>query len=297
MPVEMRREAAAASPDTSRARTESGPGALRGLVAARLVTHEAIGDPGRLVGEAATLRAICRLVSGPIYRIEPFHYAFSARPDDLDGALAELDAEAQAAALDAALAGLLGAEAVWIGATDLVPEEAEAAGEPAAGAGPLPEAALLALRARDAAVAGGIAAADPGLQAVVDARYAVACARLTAAAEAETGPLADRLGGIEAALGAVRAALAGQVPGAELLAQASETLGLVLGRLEAQSEALRAQAARQEALADRLAALAATPPATADFEARLSLTLAEFLARLERRAAEPAAPLRAPQVG
>ena len=55
---------------------ESAPAALADLIAAGLVSHEMIGDPGRLGGEAEALRTLCGLVSGSVWRIEPFHYAF-----------------------------------------------------------------------------------------------------------------------------------------------------------------------------------------------------------------------------
>ena len=54
----------------------AGPAALADLVAAGLVSHEMIGDPARLGGEAAALRLLCAHVSGSIWRIEPYHYAF-----------------------------------------------------------------------------------------------------------------------------------------------------------------------------------------------------------------------------
>jgi hypothetical protein len=64
------------------------PAALADLVAAGLVSHEAIGDPARLA-ETETRRVLCGLVAGPIWRIEPFHYAFRLAPGDLGGALPE----------------------------------------------------------------------------------------------------------------------------------------------------------------------------------------------------------------
>ena len=64
----------------------SAPAALADLIAAGLVSHEMIGDPGRLAGEAEALRTLCGLVSGAVWRIEPFHYAFRVGPGDLGGA-------------------------------------------------------------------------------------------------------------------------------------------------------------------------------------------------------------------
>ena len=55
---------------------DSAPAALADLIAAGLVSHEMIGDPSRLGGEAEALRTLCGLVSGSVWRIEPFHYAF-----------------------------------------------------------------------------------------------------------------------------------------------------------------------------------------------------------------------------
>ena len=58
--------------------SDSAPTALADLIAAGLVSHEMIGDPARLGSEAAALKALCGLVAGPVWRIEPFHYAFRA---------------------------------------------------------------------------------------------------------------------------------------------------------------------------------------------------------------------------
>ena len=131
-----------------------------------------IGDPARLGSEAAALRVLCGLVAGPVWRIEPFHYAFRAGPGisrDLGGALGAEAPEARAAALEAALQGALGADAVWVSATDLAEDDA----------GPL-EQPLVVLRAQAEALADALAVAAPGLQAVVNARIAVETARLTA---------------------------------------------------------------------------------------------------------------------
>ena len=88
---------------------ESAPAALADLIAAGLVSHEMIGDPGRLAGEAEALGTLCGLVSGSVWRIEPFHYAFRVGPGDLGGAV-----DAQASALEGALQAALGADAVWV---------------------------------------------------------------------------------------------------------------------------------------------------------------------------------------
>ena len=271
---------------------ESAPTALRDLIAARLVTHEVIGDPARLGTEPATLRALCGLVAGPVYRLEPFHYAFAARPGDLGGALEGRDAAERTEALGAALAAALGPEAVWLGATDLLPEANPSlaagpeamAGPPAEAAAPapeaLPEAALLVLRAQDGAVAAGLAAADPGLRAVIDAHLAVEAARRAA-------DLAAALGLETASQAAARDVAARRAADLEAAAL-DRRLAAIEARLETLLEtgmALRAAAPDAEAQAARLAAQARE---TRAFEARLGLALAEFLARLERRASAPA---------
>lgn len=256
----------------------SGPGALANLAAARLVSHEAIGDPARLAGEAATLRALCRHVPGSIYRIAPFHYAFSVA--------AGADPQAQAAALQATLTAALGPEAIWIGAVELA---AEAGGEAEA----LPEAALLTLRAHGTAVAEGLALAAPGLQAVIDARYATDCARRTAAA-APGEALDRRLAAIEAQLAGVAEALAVQAATGAALGQISDLLGTIAQHLDSQSGLLQARLAHDTRLVEQLDARGAAPAA---FLETLGLTLAEFLARLERRDAEAAARPLPPQAG
>jgi len=274
MPVEMRLEEAGAAlraparpplndPAPSRgAALDSAPAALRDLIAARLVSHEVIGDPARLGPEPAALRALCGLVAGPVYRLEPFHYAFAARDADLGGALAGRDPAERTAALGAALAAELGPEAVWLGATDLLPEVAAPAAAEA-----LPEAALLVLRAQDAAVTGGIALAEPGLRAVIDAHLATEAARRGA-------DLAAALGLETAAEAAARAAAA-----RDDAALAAAALDRRLAAIEARLETL---------LAAGIDRAEAEPAEARAFEARLGLALAEFLARLERRAAAPA---------
>ena len=287
MPVEMRLEDAgapvraparvpeAAVAPASAAAGDSAPAALRDLIAARLVTHEVIGDPARLGPEPAALRALCGLVAGPVYRLEPFHYAFAARDADLGGALAGRDPAERTAALGAALAAALGPEAVWLGATDLLPEAAPDAGSAAADA--LPEAALLVLRAQDAAVTGGIALADPGLRAVIDAHLATEAARRGA-------DLAAALGLETAAEAAARAAAA-----RDDAALAAAALDRRLVAIEARLETLMEMGIELGMDARRdLPDAAAEARETRAFEARLGLALAEFLARLERRAAAPA---------
>jgi hypothetical protein len=242
--------------------SDSAPTALADLIAAGLVSHEMIGDPGRLGGEAEALRTLCGLVAGPIWRIAPFHYAF-ADPGDPDD---------RAAALAAALAAELGPEAAFVTATE--PPEAAA-----------PEAPLLLLRAHGRAV---LEAAGPELTAIVGARFAAEAARLATAADA--GPLAARLAAIETRQAALLAAVEAQAAG---IARLAETVGRLIERLEAQAGTLEAHIAREDLVAGRLAELAAIAGAPAAFQETLGVTLAEFLAQLERRAAE--APSRVPQ--
>jgi hypothetical protein len=282
-----------AAPDSRRTapdvtRPHSGPAVLADLIAAGLVSHEMIGDPGRLAGEAEALRLLCALVAGPVWRIEPYHYAFRADPDGVP--------EERAAALEAALAAELGAGAVWVSATER--PEAVDLDQP-----------LLLLRAQGEAVQGALEAAGPELQAVIGARFAAATARLAAGAEPGTA-LDARLAAIETRQEAMLAALAAhaeaeqtgaeQTGGAEALGRLGATLGQVLQRLDAQAEVLHAHIAREDMVAGRLAELAAIAGAPAAFQETLGLTLAEFLARLEAssgaRGAE-AAPARTTQAG
>jgi hypothetical protein len=268
------------SPDS--APPDSAPTALADLVAAGLVSHEMIGDPARLGPEAEVLRALCGLVAGPIWRIEPFHYAFRAGAGP-EGPTPRTP-EAAAAALEAALGVELGAEAVWVNATEPLPESA-----------PLDQPLLL-LRAQGAAAAAGIEAAGPEVQAVISARFAAETARIVgdlAAGLDAGGPLAARLGAIEARQGEILAALAGRAGEGAALQRIAEALAALLPRVEAQAETLRAHIAREDLVAGRLAELSAMAGTPAAFQETLGLTLAEFLARLERRAEE--APTRVPQ--
>jgi hypothetical protein len=271
------RSAAESVTSPAPARPEPGPepgqAVLADLIAAGLVSHEMIGDPGRLDGETEALRLLCRLVAGPVWRIEPYHYAFRADPGS---------PETAAAALEAALRAELGEGAVWVSATER--PEATDLDQP-----------LLLLRAQGAAVEGALEAAGAELQAVIGARFAAAAARI--AAGAEGGALADRLAAIEARQAAILAAVeAGQSrqPEAEALGRLAAALAQVLERLDAQADVLHAHIAREDLVAGRLAELAALAGAPAAFEERLGLTLAEFLARLE--GAAPAA-ARATQAG
>jgi hypothetical protein len=250
-------------------RTDSGPAVLAELIAAGLVSHEMIGDPARLGGEAEALRLLCGLVAGPVWRIEPWHYAFRADPG---GA-----APARAAELEAALAAELGEGAVWVSATER-PEATEL------------DQPLMLLRAHAEAV---LEAAGPELVAVIGARFAAAAAGI--AAGVAGGGLADRLTAIEARQAAILAALEAERAGAEALGRLGAALGQVLQRLDAQADVLHAHIAREDMVAGRLAELAAMAGTPAAFAESLGLTLAEFLARIENR--EALLPARATQAG
>jgi hypothetical protein len=247
------------------------PTALADLIAAGLVSHEVIGDPARLA-EPEALKALCGLVGGPIWRIEPFHYAFRAGPGDLGGALAGRAPEDWAAAIEAALQTALGVD-IWVNATDLV-EAPAALDQP-----------LLLLKAHGEAVAGALEPAGPGLQAVINARFAAATARL--AVDDAGGPLAARLAALEAGQAGILAAVEARA-GLDTLARLTETLAVVLQRLDAQADVMHAHIAREDMVAGRLAELAELAAGPAAFQETLGVTLAEFLARLERREAEPA---------
>lgn len=295
---------------------DAAPPVLSDLIAAGLVSHELIGDPAQLGGEANGLRALCALVAGPVYRIEAYHYAFRAGPGDLDGQLGELALGEWTAALEEALCATLGPDAVWLNATDLLPEAAAALAQPL----------LLLLRAHDAAVTGALEGAGPELQAVINARYAADCARLTlaqAAASGAEGPLADRLAAIEARQNDILARLDAQDRAAQdaaawraaeaeteadddavaaRLDRFAETMAAIMDRLEARDAALADHGAVTARLGERLEALqarlddmqggAAAPVA---FQETIGVTLAEFLARIEQRADEDRAGLRVPQ--
>ena len=258
-------------------RPDSGPAVLADLIAAGLVSHEMIGDPGRLGGETEALRLLCTLVAGPVWRIEPYHYAFRADPSGAP--------ELRAAELEAALQAELGAEAVWVSATER--PEATDLDQP-----------LLMLRAQGEAV---LEAAGPALMAVIGAGFAARAARIAAGAEGAglADRLADRLAAIEARQEAILAGLAARAEdertGAEALGRLAAALGQVLQRLDAQADVIHAHIAREDMVAGRLAELAAMAGTPAAFRETLGVTLAEFLARIENR--EALAPARSTQAG
>ena len=252
---------------------------LADLIAAGLVSHEMIGDPAQLGPEAEVLRALCGLVAGPVWRIEAVPLRLPRRPGDLGGRLGGRSSpRGWTAALEAALQAALGADAVWLNATDLLPD---------AGAGL--EQPLLVLRAHAEAVAGGDRGGGPGLQAVIGARFAADCARLIAGAE-PGGALDARLGALEARQAEMLTALEAQAATGAALARLTETLAVALQRLDAQAEVLHTHIAHEDMVAGRLTELAALAGTPALFQETLGVTLAEFLARLERRSEEPAAP-------
>jgi hypothetical protein len=263
------------------------PAALSELIAAGLVSHEMIGDPAKLGGEAGCLRALCSLINGPVYRVEAYHYAFRAGPGDLDGQLATLAPGEWTEAIETALCASLGEEAVWLNATDLLPEANAALAQP-----------ILLLRAQDAAITGALESVGPEIQAIINARYAAECARLTmeqAASDGAGGELASRLRAIEARQEEILDGLAAR--DAELqaaLSALSGALAQVLKRLDAQSEMLNAHMER-EATALSTAGAQGMAEAVDSFKKTLGLTLAEFLARIEQRAEEDRAAIRISQ--
>lgn len=294
---------------------DSAPAALADLIAAGLVSHEMIGDPSRLAGEAETLRILCGLVSGSVWRIEPFHYAFRVGPGDLGGACDGAGVDAQASALEGALQAALGVDAVWVNATDLVPTAlrtpyaAPGADSPGS-SGPLPDAPLLLLHAGDAARRAVLEVAGPEAQAVIGARFAVAAARL-AAGLGEEGGLAGRLAAIETRQAAILAALEAEAARAEReRSEQGAALDRLAGAITALAAGIDAAAARSESVAASVAAsvaetMAGTAAQAAEetaarfaelaaFRETVGLTLAEFLAELERRGAAPM-PVRIPQ--
>jgi len=245
---------------TPEPRTSETSPVLKNLIAADLVNHEMIGDPARLGGEAVCLRALCALVGGSVYRIDPYHYAFCADRNDLGGRLAELAPDDWAQAFEAALQVRLGADAVWVNATPAQPDAADSddtAGKDKLDSGAVADAApLVYLQAYSKAVA-GVTPPDPGLQAVINARYAAETARLTAGA-APGEALDGRLAGLENQLQII-----------------SEKLVAVLGQLESLETRVESSG---------------TAPDVEAFQDTVGLALAEFLARLERHT-ETAAPV------
>ena len=241
------------APTAETAAAPAAPEALRNLHAAGLASHEMLGDPSRLGTEAATLRALCGLVAGSVWRLDPYHYAFRPEAGDAGGRLGDLAPEDWAAALEAALAETLGPDAVWVNALQ--------SGAPDEGL----EAPVAHLRAFAAAAAEG--RPEPGLSTVLSARFAVETARL-AAGETPGGTLDLRLARIEAQVDQMAA----------LMARPPEPVPDPV-----MAEALVSVLARLEALETGVAALPGEGGLAA-FQETVGLALAEFLARIERDA-------------
>ena len=281
----------------------SGPAALADLVAAGLVSHEMIGDPVKLAArlgasvgaEAATLRRLCAHVSGSIWRIEPYHYAFRLGADP----------EAAGAALEARLADEFGPDAAWVNATDLIDDAEAGAGEatttrkPAADMAVDLDAPLLLLRASAEAVADGLDFAGPGVQAVVSASFAARAAHIAAAHIAADRMAADRMAGesaadadlvlrfaaLEAGQARIEAVLAANRAEADRI----EADRIEAGRIEADpapdfAGRFTVFEAGQARIEVALAAEAESRAAAAAAEVRLTELLAKVLRRLDAQA-------------
>lgn len=272
------------------------PALLANLAAAGLVSHELIGDPARFGNETAVLEALCAKVSGAVYRLGPFHYAFRLGARDVDGLLGSSRGEpfgerepntcepgtcepaAWGAALEAAFAAEFGAEAAWVSPADLV----HAAGDEVG----LDARQVLFLKAAGEAAAATLTEA-PDLVAVINARFAALAAETTAALSVEAVERAA------AAAEAERGTLAGRL---DALAAGLERLEAGLTRITAAAETA-AQSAAQSAVEAQAGALAA-------FESRLGLTLAELMAEFRAeigaeigaRAGSAAAPARVVEI-
>ena len=220
----------------------AGPAALADLIAAGLVSHEMIGDPGRLGGEAEALRLLCGLVAGPVWRIEPYHYAFRAGPDR------RRPRRPGGAALEAALQAELGADAVWVSATER-PEASR----------PRPAAPGAARAGRGGA--GALAAAGPELQAVIGARFAAARRPADVGRGRGAGRARSPPGSPRSRRGRRRSSRRSPPrPRPSGRAGARPARGdarTVLRRLDAQADVLHAHIAREDMVAGRLAELAA----------------------------------------
>ena len=274
---------------------DAAPAALDDLIAAGLVSHEVIGDPGRLGAEAETLRTLCGLVAGPVWRIDAFHYAFRAQPADLGGRLADAAPEDWTAALEAALQAALGADAIWVSPVDILAggdADLDAAAAPPARPG---------RGGRRARCEAGAAA---GLQAIINARYAAEVARLTAAAGAgqrrsTRGWRRSRRGRQRhrSALGSRRRrpGRCRRWPGSRPAVDRDAERGARGGAAPARRPGGAAARRRQAERIGRIARWPAGPPrpirGRRPSARALGLTLAEFLARLETQAA-PAGPRR-----
>jgi hypothetical protein len=306
-----------AAPAASPAEPEAPPAVLANLVAAGLVSHELIGDPARFADETAALTALCAKVSGAVYRLGPFHYAFRLGAQDLDGLLGSREPDAWGAAIEAAFASEFGPEAVWVSGTDLVTDLQAG----------LEARQVLFLKAAGEATAAALVEV-PGLKAVINARFAALAAETTAAltaeavertaaaAGAESIALARRLDALAARFETLEAGLRTTAREAAEAATAAEKrltaaleerleagLARIAAAVEAQGGALADQKAGQEALASGIAAAEASVArlvlaeadragALAAFEGRLGLTLAEFVAAIGAQTGSAAAAAR-----
>lgn len=188
-------------------------------------------------------------------------------------------------------------DAVWLGTIEPDPDTPR---EEASGAAL--DAPLLLLRAQadavgEAVASARIAAPEAGLQAVIQARYAAETARLTARSLAAAEPgtaLARRLAAIELRQEEILARLAEAAPvlGPDpLLVRLHEGLAGILDRLE-RHEARAGDLAEHlaEHLTVHLSGLLTERPVPTAFQETIGLSLAEFLAQLDRREAEAVAP-------
>lgn len=127
------------------------------------------------------------------------------------------------------------------------------------------------------------------MQAVIDGTYVVECARLAARllgsgqGTAEPVALDGRVAAIEAAISEIRAMLEAQAETAALTARLNQTLNTILKRLDVQSGVLHTHIAREDIVADRLGELARIATDSVGLQEKLGLTLAKFLARMQRR--------------
>lgn len=237
--------------------------ALADLVAAGQVSHEMICDPEVLGAEAPALNRLCALIAGEIYRIGPFHYAFHARAEDMEGALGLIPVDDWTGMIEAALRAELGAGAVWLYPTDLLSE-------------------ALALEG----TAGAPAGTDvPETAGALEARLAELVQSVGQSLGQSLAGGAERLARIEAKLETLLARL-----------DAGETRHDLLGEHLAEHLTLRLGESLGDRLGDRLGAgtdrvaehMAERASAEAAFEEKIGLALAEFVARIERAVAESA---------
>ncbi|WP_424930088.1 hypothetical protein [Amaricoccus tamworthensis] len=265
---------------------DSASAVLADLVAAGLVSHEMVVDADKISDEAVALRGLCALVSGSVYRVDAWHYAFPVTAADMDGRLGDLPPGDWTDALQEALTASLGQDAVWLNATDVLPDSAGILSRP-----------LAFLRAHDGAVNSALTGAGAELQAIVNARYATECAHLTAGA-GESGDLAARLDAIEATQAEILARLdrpAGPMADSTTVEKLTKTLGALLHRIDAQSELLHEHIAQEDRVSAQLAELSELATAPADFQESLGLTFAEFLARMERQSEQDRAAMQVPR--